>query len=168
MIHIYKAEPSHVEGIKKVCSEGYWATYEDIYTKEYIEKVIKEFYNTERILDEVTKTNRHWGGYFVAIENNEVIGAGGGGMIGETEGEIFVLYLDPERRNEGIGTILLDAITQQQKQEFNANKQWVSVQKGNLKGIPFYEGKGFICEHEQKSYRNEDEYYISLRYSRQI
>jgi hypothetical protein len=96
IINVYKAESSHVEGIKKVCSEGYWATYEDIYSKEYIEKVIKEFYNKERILDEVTKTNRHWGGYFVAVENEEVIGAGGGGMIGETEGEIFVLYLNPK------------------------------------------------------------------------
>ncbi|NMH74556.1 GNAT family N-acetyltransferase [Bacillus sp. RO2] len=168
MINVYKAESCHIDGIKKVCSEGYWATYEDIYSKEYIEKVIKEFYNNERILDEVTKTNRHWGGYFVAIENGEVIGAGGGGMIGETEGEIFVLYLDPERRNEGIGTILLDAITKQQKEEFNANKQWVSVQKGNLKGIPFYEAKGFVYEHEQKSYGNENQDYVSLRYFRQI
>ncbi len=109
--------------------------------------MIKEFYNKERILDEVTKPNRHWGGYFVAVENDEVIGAGGGGMIGETEGEIFVLYLNPHRRNEGMGTILLEAITKQQKQEYNATTQWVSVQKGNLKGIPFYEAKGFIYEH---------------------
>lgn len=130
--------------------------------------MIKEFYNKERILDEVTNTNSHWGGYFVAVENDEVIGAGGGGMIGETEGEIFVLYLNPQRRNEGIGTMLLNAITKQQKQEFNATMQWVSVQKGNLKGIPFYEAKGFVYEHEQKTYGNENEDYISLRYSRQI
>ncbi|MGF7127417.1 GNAT superfamily N-acetyltransferase [Natronobacillus azotifigens] len=52
-------------------------------------------------------------------------------------GELFVLYLDPTRRNEGIGTKLLDAITQQQKEEFGAEKQWVSVQKGNRKGILF-------------------------------
>ncbi|MFP3338890.1 GNAT family N-acetyltransferase, partial [Micrococcus sp. SIMBA_131] len=110
IIRVYKANATHVEGIKKVCSKGYWATYGDSHTKEYIERVIKGFYNNERILDEVTTSDRHWGGYFVAVENDEVIGAGGGGMIGEDEGEIFVLYLDPNRRNEGIGTILLDAI----------------------------------------------------------
>jgi hypothetical protein len=64
--------------------------------------------------------------------------------------------------------MLLHAITKQQKREFNATMQWVSVQKGNLKGIPFYESKGFIYEHEQKTYGNENEDYISLRYSRQI
>ncbi|MFI8684748.1 GNAT family N-acetyltransferase [Rossellomorea sp. NPDC077527] len=168
MIHIHKANPSHIQGIKKVCSDGYWATYRDIYTKEYIERVIEDFYNDERILNEVTTSDRYWGGYFVAVENDEVIGAGGGGMIGETDGELFVLYLDPTRRNEGIGTLLLEAITQQQKEEFHANKQWVSVQKGNEKGIPFYEAKGFGYEREQPVYGNEEGEYRSLRYSRDV
>ncbi|MCA1060340.1 GNAT family N-acetyltransferase [Rossellomorea aquimaris] len=168
MIHIHKANPSHIQGIKKVCSDGYWATYRNIYTKEYIERVIEDFYNDKRILKEVTTSDRYWGGYFVAVENDEVIGAGGGGMIGETEGELFVLYLDPTRRNEGIGTLLLEAITQQQKEEFHANKQWVSVQKGNEKGIPFYEARGFVYEKEQPVYGNEEGEYRSLRYSRDV
>jgi GNAT superfamily N-acetyltransferase len=168
MIHIQKANPSHVQGIKKVCSDGNWATYREIYTKEYIERVISEYYNHERILDEVTTSDRHWGGYFVAVENDEVIGAGGGGMIGDTDGEVYVLYLDPSRRNEGIGTLLLDAITQQQKEEFHASKQWVSVQKGNQKGIPFYEARGFVYVQEQHGYGNDEEDYKSLRYSRLI
>ncbi|CAN7528669.1 GNAT family N-acetyltransferase [Rossellomorea sp. LjRoot5] len=168
MIHILKANEAHVKGISKVCSDGNWATYRDIYSKNYIEKVIKEFYNEERILKEVTTSNREWGGYFVAVENDEVIGAGGGGMMNETEGELYVLYLDPSRRNEGIGTRLLDAITQQQKEEFHAGKQWVSVQKGNEKGIPFYEARGFVYESEQPVYGNEEGEYRSLRYCRVI
>ncbi|MBN8193447.1 GNAT family N-acetyltransferase [Bacillus sp. NTK074B] len=107
-------------------------------------------------------------GYFVAIENEEVLGAGGGGMMSETEGELYVLYLDPSRRNEGIGTLLLEAITRQQKEEFQAEKQWVSVQKGNQKGVPFYEAKGFVYESEQPVYGNETGEYRSLRYSRFI
>ncbi|WP_226672145.1 GNAT family N-acetyltransferase [Rossellomorea aquimaris] len=168
MIHIQKADRSHVKGIKKVCSEGYWATYKEIYAKEYIERVIEEFYNEERILQEVTTSDRYWGGYYVAVEKGEVLGAGGGGMIREAEGELFVLYLDPSRRNEGIGTLLLEAITQQQKEEFHAGKQWVSVQKGNEKGIPFYEARGFLYESEQPVYGNEEGEYRSLRYSRTI
>ncbi|WP_406687800.1 GNAT family N-acetyltransferase [Rossellomorea vietnamensis] len=169
MIHILKANEDHVKGIRKVCSDGNWATYREIYAKEYIERVIEEFYNEERILKEVTTSNREWGGYFVAIEKGEVIGAGGGGMIGDNEGELYVLYLDPTRRNEGIGTLLLEAITQQQKEEFHAGKQWVSVQQGNQKGIPFYEARGFVFECEQDGYGNkEDEDYRSLRYYRFI
>jgi GNAT superfamily N-acetyltransferase len=169
MIKICKANPSHVQGIAKVCSDGYRATYSETHSKEYIERIISEFYNTARILNEVTKTSRYWGGYFVTVENDQVVGAGGGGMVNDTAGEVFVLYLDPNRRNEGIGTKLLEAISNQQKEEFNASEQWVSVQKGNEKGIPFYEARGFIFQHEQTGYGNADgEVYISLRYCRPI
>lgn len=169
MIKIIKANAAHVEGIVKVCSDGYRAAYNESHSNEYIERIICEFYNTERIIDEVTNTSRHWGGYFVAVENDEVVGAGGGGMINDTAGEVFVLYLNPNRRNEGIGTMLLEDITKQQKEEFNASEQWVSVQKGNEKGIPFYEARGFIFQHEQNGYGNaEGEDYISQRYCRQL
>jgi GNAT superfamily N-acetyltransferase len=169
MIHIRKADPTHVQGISDVCSAGYRATYGETHTKEYIERIIQEFYNTDRIRNEVTSTSREWGGYFVAVEDNEVIGAGGGGMIASNTGEIFVLYLDPYRRHEGIGTKLLAAITKQQKEEYHATEQWVSVQKGNQKGIPFYEAKGFMFKQEQRGHGNTDqENYISLRYFRHI
>lgn len=113
-------------------------------------------------------SNKEWGGYFVAVEDEEVVGAGAGGMIEETIGEVFVLYLNPERRNEGIGSMILDAITAQQKR-WGAKEQWVSVQKGNDKGIPFYEAKGFSLQYEKQGYGNEaGEDFISLRYCRII
>jgi len=168
MIKICKATPDHVEGIAKVCTEANWATYSDIYSNEYIEKVINDFYTKERILKEVSHSSREWGGYFVALDNDAVVGAAGGGMISDTAGELFVLYIDPNRRNEGIGTQLLHAITIQQK-EYGATEQWVSVQKGNHKGIPFYEARGFLFQYEQDGYStNEGEHYITLRYKRDI
>lgn len=168
MISIQKAAEKHIEGIAKVCTDGYWATYDSLYPKEYIERIVTEFYNHQRVLDEVTTISKEWGGYFVAIENEEVVGAGGGGIISESTGEIFVLYLNPKRRNEGIGTMILEAITKQQKQ-FGAKEQWVSVTKGNEKGIPFYEAKGFSFKHDKEGYGNiDDEGYVSLRYHRYI
>ncbi|MGD6968267.1 GNAT family N-acetyltransferase [Rossellomorea vietnamensis] len=169
MIHIVKAEPEHVEGIVKVCSDANRATYKDIYSEEYIERVIKQYYTPERILEEVSGSSRDWGGYFVAVDNGTVVGAGGGGMTDDTTGEIYVLYMDPNRRGEGIGTQLLEAITRQQEEEFHAGEQWVSVQQGNMKGIPFYEAKGFTFKHEEPGHGNEGaENYISLRFSRKI
>lgn len=169
MIEVRKAEPKDVEGIAKVCSDGYWATYEDLSSKVYITRIISTFYNRERIHKEVMETSREWGGYFVAVDNDEVVGAIGGGMINDTAGEVFVLYINPDRRNEGIGTKLLDVLTKQQKEEFAASEQWVSVAKGNQKGIPFYEAKGFIFKKEQDTYGNvEGESYTSLRYCRVI
>lgn len=169
MIEVRKAEPRDVEGIAKVCRDGYWATYAELCSREYITRIISTFYNRERIHKEVTETSREWGGYFVAIDNDEVVGAIGGGMINDTAGEVFVLYINPDRRNEGIGTKLLDILTKQQKEESAASEQWVSVAKGNQKGIPFYEAKGFIFKKEQDTYGNvEGESYTSLRYCRVI
>ncbi|WP_188207620.1 GNAT family N-acetyltransferase [Alkalibacillus aidingensis] len=168
MITIEKANPHHVEGIIRVCSESYWATYKETHSEAYIQRVVSEFYHYERVLSEVVHTSRDWGGYFVALDHERVVGAGGGGIISDHAGEIFVLYLDPNRRYEGIGTLLLNTITEQQK-NFGASEQWVSVQKGNMKGIPFYEAKGFQLQYEKLGYGNvEGESYRSLRYWRKI
>ncbi|QQK78209.1 GNAT family N-acetyltransferase [Salicibibacter cibarius] len=168
MISVVKANQQHIEGIARVCTDGHWATYGHSKPKAYIERVVEAFYNYDRIRQEVTETSKHWGGYFVALDDGEVVGAGGGGMTGDTTGELFVLYLDPDRRNEGIGTKILDAVTIQQK-EFGAIEQWVSVEKDNDMGITFYEARGFSYQYERESYGNEgEEDYISLRYYRLI
>ncbi|WP_280771524.1 GNAT family N-acetyltransferase [Salipaludibacillus daqingensis] len=168
MITVQKATEVHVEGIADVCTAAQWDTYSDLCDDAYIQRVCDEFYNHHRILDEIKNTSKEWGGWFVALENRQVIGAIGGGMTGEETGEIFVLYLDPSRRNEGIGTRLLTVVTEQQK-KLGAKQQWVSIQKENHKGIPFYEARGFKYQHEQKTYQSkEDEDYTSLRYRREL
>ncbi|MEA1855478.1 MULTISPECIES: hypothetical protein [Cytobacillus] len=53
MIQIIQANSTHINGIIKVCSNGYRATYKDLYTKEYIESVISDFYNVARVSAEV-------------------------------------------------------------------------------------------------------------------
>lgn len=168
MIEITLADLTHVKGIQDVCSAGYRATYPDLRSEDYIERVIKEFYNVERIEKEVTEHSREWGGYFVAVENGQVIGAAGGGMVHETLGELYVLYLDPDRRGEGIGTLLLNAVTAQQK-EWGATEQRVAVAKDNQKAIPFYEARVFRFMAEKRSYSSsEQDGYVSLHYSRRI
>ncbi|WP_455663192.1 GNAT family N-acetyltransferase [Pradoshia sp.] len=168
MIEIKLADQTHVKGIRDVCSAGYRATYPGLRSEEYIEQVIEEFYNLERIEKEVTEHSRQWGGYFVAVENGQVIGAGGGGMESDTLGELYVLYLDPNRRGEGIGTLLLDAVTAQQK-KWGATEQRVAVAKGNQKAIPFYEARGFhfLCEKEGY-FSSSEEGYVTLHYIRKI
>lgn len=168
MIRIQLAEPEHADGIMQVCQNAQWATYNHLCDKAYIERTIKDFYNRERILKEIRETGNKWGGWIVALSGLEVVGAIGGGMTADNTGEVFVLYLDPDRRNEGIGTKLLEALTRQQK-KLGAQEQWVSVMRDNRKGIPFYEARGFIYRHDQKAYESkEDENYVSHRYSRAI
>ena len=168
MIMIQKATTDHIEGIAKVCIDAYWATYKELLSHDYIKRMINEFYTYDKLFKDVTVTNRSWNGWTVALDNGEVVGAGAGGMISENHGELFVLYLDPNRRNEGLGTKILEAITTELK-TYGAKEQWVSVTKYNDKAIPFYEAKGFNFIHEQDEYGIiEGEDYQALRYHRII
>jgi len=140
-ITVRPAESGDAAGIARVCAEGWRDTYAGLYTPEHVESVVAEYYTVERIAREIAAPE-DWDGWIVAIEDGSVVGAGGGGMIERRVGEVFVLYLDPERRGEGIGTLLLDAITRQQLAH-GAREQWVSVEPENVKGLPFYKARGF-------------------------
>ncbi|CAG7912677.1 hypothetical protein SSCS72_00421 [Mammaliicoccus sciuri] len=76
--------------------------------------------------------------------------------------------MDPTRKREGIGSCLLNIITEDQIKR-GAKEQWVSVSKGNHMGIPFYEAKEFKYQYEKPMYTlPENENYISLKYKRQL
>lgn len=165
---IVQAAAEHVPGIINVCVEGWHATYGDIRSPEYIERVTKSYYAYDRIYNEVMKGDENPYVWYVALENNNVVGAIAGGETGKDRGEIFTLYADYQRRGEGIGTLLLDHLTDIQTGK-GLTKQWVSVAKGNEKAIPFYEAKNFIRISEQISrFSNEQERYMSYRYMRSI
>ncbi|MEH7117175.1 hypothetical protein V7128_07100 [Neobacillus vireti] len=50
MNEVKKAEIEYINGIIKVCSEGYKDTYMETHSEEYIERMINEFYNFEKRL----------------------------------------------------------------------------------------------------------------------
>jgi ribosomal protein S18 acetylase RimI-like enzyme len=129
--------------------------------------VIAEYYNPERIRSEI-EAPEGWDGWLVAVEEETVVGAGGGGIIAPGVGEVFVLYLDPTRRGEGIGTLLLEAITEQQRGQ-GAREQWVSVEPDNEKGLPFYRARGFEVRGERPAWGTKpEEGQVSLRLRRSI
>lgn len=107
---------------------------EGLCSEEYQNKNVKFWYHPERISKDIRDgIHTH-----VALVESAAFGAIGGGMIGPQTGDVFVLYVDEEYRYKGIGRLLRQALTQQQLKT-GAVKQWVSVQEGNNRGIPFYE-----------------------------
>lgn len=168
MVEIRKANIEDAPGIVRVCSEGYRTTYPDLLPQDCIEKIIRDFYYEERVMAEICNVSREWNGWFVAVDAGQVVGAGGGGFTAEDTAELFVLYLDPERKREGIGSRLLEAITADQLQR-GAREQWVSVAKGNRMAIPFYEAVGFRFRGERPAYGlPEEDGFVSLRYRRAL
>jgi ribosomal protein S18 acetylase RimI-like enzyme len=165
---IRRAETHDAEGIARVCAAGWRDTYRGLKDPERIEAVIAEYYTPERISREIASPEG-WDGWIVAVENGTVvIGAGGGGMTESGVGEIFVLYLDPTRRDEGIGTLLLEAITEQQRSQ-GAREQWVSVEPENTKGLPFYRARGFEVRGKRPEWgTSPEEGRVSLRLMRRL
>ncbi|UOR10948.1 GNAT family N-acetyltransferase [Halobacillus amylolyticus] len=134
------------EGLPKPALQGTSLLTRDIipssYVDQYLEEVIGKWYTEERIAKGIVDVGREWNGWFVAQQGGEMLGSIGGGMHDEITSEVYVLYLHPGKRNGGIGTKLLEILTEVQR-GYGATEQWVSVLKGNHYGFPFYEASGF-------------------------
>ena len=166
---VRQATVKDAQSIQAVLIKSQWFTYEKLFSKDYIQNLIERYYNIERIKREIKSIDSIWHGYIIAEENGKVIGVIGGGMVDETVGEVYVLYLEPTMRGRGVGTRLLNFFTKIQKHKYGAIEQWVAVAKGNHYGIPFYEARGFIFQHEEQSYGSTNQDHdISLKYKRTI
>ena len=64
----------------------------------------------QRIEQEIVFISEEWHGYFIAEMNGKIVGAIGGGMNDDTVGEVYVFYLDPTLRGQGIGTRFLTSL----------------------------------------------------------
>ncbi|WP_203247257.1 GNAT family N-acetyltransferase [Sporosarcina beigongshangi] len=169
IVSIRQAYKRDAKALSDVLTKSQWFTYEKLYSNDYIQRLIEQYYNAQRIEQEIVFISEEWHGYFIAEKNGRIVGAIGGGMNDETAGEVYVLYLDPTLLGQGIGTRLLDFFTKIQKHTYGAKEQWVSVAKGNNYGIPFYEARGFIFHHEELAYGTmEEDQDISLKYRREI
>ncbi|HJF31504.1 MAG TPA: GNAT family N-acetyltransferase [Sporosarcina psychrophila] len=168
-ITIRRAIRNDAAAITDILVTSQWFTYEKLYSEDYLTKLIEKYYNVKRIEQEIVTINEQWHGYFIAEKDGIIVGAIGGGMTSETTGEVYVFYLDPLMRGMGIGTRLLDFFTKIQKYTYGAQEQWVSVAKGNMFGIPFYEARGFIFQHEELAYGTSiEDQDISLKYKRDL
>ncbi|MBO3739760.1 GNAT family N-acetyltransferase [Actinoplanes flavus] len=168
MAEVRAATGSDVAAIRDICTRGYLTTYPDLLSPEFIERMLIEFYNAERVAREITATPPGWLGYQVAEEDGRVVGAAGGGLTAPGVGELFVLYLDPDERGRGLGTLLLDRITDQIRQ-LGATEMWVAALEGNELGIPFYEARGFRRVERRRTYGStEADNAWSWRFSRTI
>jgi ribosomal protein S18 acetylase RimI-like enzyme len=143
MVEIRKATSADVDGIVKVCTDANWATYTGLWPPELIGQSIQQWYTPERITKEVMEFSPGWHGYYVAVQDDMIVGVAGGGMIDDGVGELYVIYVDAARKRQGIGRKLMNAVTAEQVAA-GAKEQWLSVAKGNNPAIRFYETLGYI------------------------
>lgn len=164
-----KAVKTDVPVLEQLLTSAWRQTYCDVYTTEYIERVIEDFYNPVRLMDEVTHTSKEWSGYYIYEISGKVVGCIGGGIEEDGVGSIYVLYLDPAEKRKGYGSQLLQHFTTMQKQSEGIVRQSVSVAESNQMGLPFYEKMGFVEEIKQRSWNAlENENYQTVLLTREV
>ncbi|WP_152658184.1 GNAT family N-acetyltransferase [Oceanobacillus sp. CFH 90083] len=162
-IVIQRAAVEHVEAVSAICSFGWKQTVAGKLSEEYQNKNAAEWYNHERVRSDIEK-----GSYtYVATIDSEVAGVIGGEILKSGVSQVFVLYVDEKYRYQGIGSQLLKVFTEEHKEK-GATEQWVSVQDGNDRGIPFYEARGFQLQEKRKGVTDTGEMFVNLQYLRGI
>ncbi|CDR88948.1 related to Acetyltransferase [Sporisorium scitamineum] len=164
------ATEADVEAICHICSSSWRFTYSKLLSSDAIEAVIAKYYVPARVRSEIAPAMPHWSGYMVVEdEQGHVVAVGGGGLSSATASELYVLYADPNNRDKGYGSAVLELLTNQQVAA-GASEQWVAVQKGNNLGIPFYLARGFQVVEEKLSWDEtlSKEGIYSLRMRRSI
>jgi len=163
MIKIIKPQLIHAEAIQYICSNGWKQTVEGVLSEEYQKQNVEQWYNLDRVQKDIEK-----GSYsYIAMFKSEIVGVIGGGMTKPDVSEVFVLYMEEKYRYQGIGRLLLEALTKDQI-ALGAKSQWVSVQEGNKRGIPFYEARGFVFQENMVNVTETGEKQVSLRYVRNL
>ena len=151
------ALPDEADAVGEVCRRGFAVSSQGLLSTRTIEKQAAAYYASARVRTEIASAGEDpsWQGYVVAVTGaGRVLGAAGGGVTSEGLGQVYVLYLDPDLRGRGVGTALLDFVTDQQRSA-GATEQWVSVTEGNQMGIPFYRARGFV-ERDRVPYTTVD------------
>jgi GNAT superfamily N-acetyltransferase len=136
MIIVRKSSLNDAVGISRLCIEAWWETYADIIPREEIVEITEDWYSPQQVQAYIEPRER-WDGWIVAEELGKVVGVAGSGMTSETEIELFDLYVDVGRKGKGIGSKLLEYVTNEARNK-GAKEQWAAIIQNNMKGIPFY------------------------------
>lgn len=144
-----------------ICSEGWKQTVSEQLSIQYQMETIKKWYNLDRVQEDIDKGNYT----YVATDSEKLIGVIGGGITAPKVGEIYVFYVSEKYRYQGVGKELLATLTKEQRKN-GIMEQWVSVQQGNHRGIPFYEARGFHFHSTKVNDTKTREKQVSLRYYR--
>lgn len=165
MTAIREAAPGDAEAIADIHVRSWRAAYRGQLTDDYLDSLsVDERLEQHRRALETPGEHRTW----VAEERGRVVGFAVTGPsqdadADERTGELYALYLDPERFGRGIGKRLLDhAVEDLRERGFRTATLWVL--ESNEAGRRFYEREGWRADGLTTSERVDCEMRPTVRY----
>ncbi|WP_243700383.1 GNAT family N-acetyltransferase [Halorussus pelagicus] len=146
-IEIREAESGDVDGIRSVALESLRASYADVLDEEVIETAVGEWYADDAMEAEIDEEGML---YLLAVAGDEVVGFSQN-LVAEEDGTILWLHVNPDNRDENVGTTLLNQ-TLATLSERGVERIAAEVLAENEAGCAFYEANGF----EKASERERD------------
>ena len=174
-LSIRRAEPPDAEGIAKVVVAAWRAAYRGLVPDEALDRLsVRDaaIRWEERIAARPTAAD--WGSIYVAEQEERTVGFVACGSTQDEDvdrervGEIYVIYVHPDRWRQGVGTALLSkSVDRLRRDGFEEAILWVL--RGNQQAIGFYEGAGFEADGASRVKQRADGLEMPIvRYRRSI
>ena len=144
MVTVRSAGPDDAEGITRIHLTGWERGYADLMPAAYLARRSAEEPQRVARRREHLETPEGRDQTLVAVDGAQVVGFTNFGPDRDdgTIGEVYAIYVDPDRLSTGIGRALMDeAVTRLRTRGLAPVRLWVIA--GNARGLAFYERYGF-------------------------
>jgi ribosomal protein S18 acetylase RimI-like enzyme len=164
-IRIREAEPRDAEAIARIHVRSWQAAYRGQLSDDYLDGLsVRDRLEQHRMALETPGAHRTW----VAEEDGRVVGFAVTGPsqdadADERTGELYAVYLDPDRYGRGIGKRLCDhALADLRERGFRAATLWVL--ETNERARRFYEREGWFPDGRSTRERVDEQLRSTVRY----
>ncbi|MGW0392129.1 GNAT family N-acetyltransferase [Streptomyces sp. NPDC003042] len=131
--------------ISRLLAEGIRDSYGPALGETPVERLVSDHCSLPRIRAEIEIPGGApgWLGWLVAVDaDGVVVGAASGGVPVPAEGEVYAACAARGRRRQGIGTALLEAVTERMR-AYGATSQRITLPVEQDPALPFLTRHGF-------------------------
>ena len=139
-MHVRPAAPDDAPAIESIARAAWWEAYPGILDTDVIEETLEAVYDPAFLREAMADHDDLL--YLVAEADDEVVGFATAQQTWADEVEIHTLYVDPDHWEEGVGSALLESVTDS-AESAGVDRLRVGVLSGNHVGRAFVESNGF-------------------------
>jgi len=137
-MQIRQARTDDIEAIRRVAERSWETDYPDILHRENVEDVVTEWYDEQRIREEIGNEDA----LVTVAESDGEVGGFAHGVWARRTGHILRVYVDPDHRGQGVGSDLLATLRDSLLQR-GSDRIQAMVLADNEAGNEFYRNAGF-------------------------